>query len=649
MAIDILMVEDSPLDAELIERALRRSGLDANVQRVTTGPGCIGALRAGRPDIVICDHNLPQFDGRDALRIVRALPDPPPFILITGSLDEETAVEYMKSGAADYILKDRLTRLGEAVKTAIERDRDRRATAEAERARREAEQRLGLLVRATNDAVWDLDLVHWTLQVNGEFLALIGHATQRGPLTLDAWHDCIHPEDRARVRAGLDTVLASRTNFWTDEYRLRRADGTYARVVDRALVMRNAQHEPVRVVGALVDVTERQRLHEQLLQSQKLEAVGRLAGGVAHDFNNVLTGILASTHLLDDSLRLRGEDRAELEEIRRGVDRAATLTAQLLAFSRKRMITLRNVDVNEVVRGVGGMLQRVIGEDVQLLLVLADGLGAVRADPGQLEQILVNLAVNARDAMPSGGTLSIATEAVDLEHDADSELEPGPYVALTVTDTGHGMDAVTQERIFEPFFTTKEAGHGTGLGLSTVYGIARQHGGRISVRSAPGNGTTFTLHLPRVDGPPVPHPVAESSAVARGTGTILLVEDDRIVRTTTTRILTRLGYSVTPVPGVDEAYACMLRDGTTVDLIVSDIVLADSNGIALVQRLRQAGFDTPVLFLSGYAEDIVLREADLPARSAFLPKPYTPAVLSQRVGEMLATFGAARDSGNPTV
>jgi two-component system, cell cycle sensor histidine kinase and response regulator CckA len=634
MKLDILMVEDSPLDAELIERALRRSGVNAQIRRASSGPDCIAALRSGRPDIVICDHNLPQFEGRDALRIVRGLADPPPFILITGSLDEETAVEYMKAGAADYILKDRLTRVGEAVKTAIERDLDRRAKADAERARREAEQRLGLLVRATNDAVWELDLVQWTLNVNEEFLTLIGHTPQRGPLTLDAWHERIHPDDRERVRTGLDSVLASRTSFWTDEYRLRRSDGSYARVMDRALVMRTAAHEPMRVVGALVDVTDRQRLHEQLLQSQKLEALGRLAGGVAHDFNNVLTGILASAHLLDASLRLRGEDREEIEEIRRGVDRAASLTAQLLAFSKKRMITLRNVDVNEIVRGIVGMLQRVIGEDVRLQLTLADGVQPVRADAGQLEQILVNLAVNARDAMPDGGVLAVETAFVETDH-PDGDLQPGPYVSITIADSGHGMDADTVEHIFEPFFTTKEAGRGTGLGLSTVYGIVRQHGGRVDVRSAPGSGTTFSILLPRVDGLPEPRSAPRQESVVRGSESILLVEDDDIVRKTTVRILDRLGYNVIAVPGVEEAWSTLVVDRASVDIVISDIVLAQSNGVALATRLRELGFTMPVLFLSGYSEDIVLRESDLPSNSAFLAKPFTPAALSQKVRDVL--------------
>jgi PAS domain S-box-containing protein len=549
----------------------------------------------------------------------------------------------MRDGAADYILKDRLTRLGAAVRTAIGRDRDRLDKSAAERAQREAEQRLGLLVRATNDAVWDLDLVNWKLEVDEEFLALIGYAGQRGPLTLDAWHERIHMEDRDRVRTGLETVLGSRTNFWSDEYRLRRSDGTYAQVLDRGLVMRNAEGKAIRVVGALMDVSERQLLQEQLLQSQKLEAVGRLAGGIAHDFNNVLTSIMAAAYALEGSTRLTDEERLEVREIRVGGERAAELTSQLLAFSRKRVITVRNLDLNETVRSVATMLERVIGEDVKLVVSPGQRLGAVRADQGQLEQILLNLAVNARDAMPGGGTLTIETAAVDLDRGiGPAELPPGAYARLRVADTGVGIDAATIERIFEPFFTTKDIGRGTGLGLSTLYGIVHQHGGHVGVTSEPGQGTTFTIHLPRVDEAPDVRPPTPRTEATGGSESILLVEDDELVRATTRRSLDRLGYTVTPVASANDARTALRVEDASVDLLVTDIVLAGDSGLELVRELRKTGFRAPVLFLSGYAEEMVLREGELPERSSFLAKPFTPILLAQRVREALST--SATDS-----
>ena len=637
MNLSILMVEDSLTDAELIERNLRRAGIEGPLVRFSSRHAFGDALRTKRPDVVISDHNLPQFDGRDVLGLVRALPDPPPFILITGSLNEETAVEYMKSGAADYILKDSLIRLAPAVLTAVEHDRDRRAKAAAERASRETEERLSMLLRATNDAVWDLDLVSRTLLVNGELLALIGHDPAGAPLTLDTWLERIHEDDRGRVRGGLETVLRSGTTFWTDEYRLRRSDGSFARVADRALIMRNERGRAIRVVGALMDMTETQRLQEQLVQAQKMEAIGRLAGGVAHDFNNLLTGILVSSHLLEDPHTLTKDQLLEVTEIRKAAERASALTRQLLAFSRKQVMALTRLDLNETVRGVCAMLERTLGADIQLKLALADPPGTVRADAGQVEQILLNLAVNARDAMPAGGTLTLATARVDIAADTAADITPGPYVALRVIDSGAGMDAATIGRIFEPFFTTKEVGRGTGLGLSTVYGIVRQHGGHIDVQSQPGRGTTFTIHLPRVDGRAEAPARGEPPTTKRGgPERILLVEDDPGVQATIHRMLTRLGYQVLAATTAEDAWAAIQKHGRGIELIVSDVQLAEGNGPALVARIRDAGFDTPVVFLSGYAEEAVLPDGRLPDRSSFLAKPFTPATLAQRIRQALS-------------
>jgi PAS domain S-box-containing protein len=518
----------------------------------------------------------------------------------------------------------------------VEHDRDRRAKAAAERARRETEERLSLLLRATNDAVWDLDLVSGTLLVNGELLALIGHDPAGAPLTLDAWLECIHADDRGRVRGGLETVLRSGTSFWTDEYRLRRSDGSFARVADRALIMRNEKGRAIRVVGAIMDVTETQRLQEQLIQAQKMEAIGRLAGGVAHDFNNLLTGILVSTHLLEDARALTKDQLLEVTEIRKAAERASALTRQLLAFSRKQVMALTRLDLNETVRGVCTMLERTLGADIQLRLELADPPGTVRADAGQVEQILLNLAVNARDAMPDGGSLTLATARVDIGADTAADIAPGPYIALRVTDSGVGMDAATMDRIFEPFFTTKDVGRGTGLGLSTVYGIVRQHGGHIAVESQPGKGTTFTIHLPRVDGR-AEAPVVEAPAAQHGgPERILLVEDDPGVQATIHRMLTRLGYKVLTAATAEEAWTAIQTHGRGIQLIVSDVQLAEGNGPALVARIREAGFDTPVVFLSGYAEEAVLPDGRLPDRSSFLAKPFTPATLAHRIRQALA-------------
>ena len=640
MMLDIVLIEDSGTDAELVQRAITRAGVSCVIRRAMDRDTCIAALRLARPDLVICDHQLPQFEGREALRLVQSLNDPPPFILVTGSLDEETAVEYMRMGAADYILKDRLIRLGSAVKTALERDRDRRAKALADAARRDSEERLSLVVRATNDAVWDLDVIRGTLEVNEGFHSLIGYGEAHVPLTLDAWHARVHDEDRRRVRSGFLSVLESRASYWTDEYRLRLANGSFGIVLDRAYVMREESGRAIRVIGALMDVSERQRLQEQLQQSQKMEAIGRLAGGIAHDFNNVLTGILISTDLLLNGDQSPNATAEELQHIRSAAERAADLTRQLLAFSRKQVIALRRIDINEVVRDFSVMIQRLIGENVELRLDLTEKLGSVRADPGQLEQILLNLAVNARDAMPGGGELTLVTANVDLDEAfsrGQMNLAPGPYVLIAVGDTGVGMDAEIRDRIFEPFFTTKEPGKGTGLGLATVYGIVRQHGGDIRVFSEPACGTTFKIYLPRVDGPPELQvkPVGDTSKLD-GTETILLVEDEDRVRELTRRILVRHGYSVLPAGDAAEALVLAGHGKGRIDLLITDVVLPGASGPELAEELVARGYAGPVLFLSGYSEDAVMSNGHLQPHALFLGKPFTPASLALKVREALA-------------
>jgi nitrogen-specific signal transduction histidine kinase/CheY-like chemotaxis protein len=400
------------------------------------------------------------------------------------------------------------------------------------------------------------------------------------------------------------------------------------------------------VIGALMDVSERQRLQEQLQQSQKMEAIGRLAGGIAHDFNNVLTGILISTDLLLNGDQSHNATAEELQHIRSAAERAADLTRQLLAFSRKQVIALRRIDLNEVVHGFGVMLQRLIGENVELRLELAEKLGAVRADPGQIEQILLNLAVNARDAMPAGGKLTLETANVDLDEAFSREqrdLAPGPYVLVAVGDTGVGMDTDIRDRIFEPFFTTKEPGKGTGLGLSTVYGIVRQHGGDIRVLSEVARGTTFKIYLPRVDGPPeLQAKPAGDTTNLDGTETILLVEDEERVRELTRRILVRHGYSVLPAGDANEALGLAGRGNGRIDLLITDVVLPGASGPELANELVARGFTGPVLFLSGYSEDAVMCNGHLQPHALFLGKPFTTTNLALKVREALATrVGAA--------
>jgi two-component system cell cycle sensor histidine kinase/response regulator CckA len=392
-------------------------------------------------------------------------------------------------------------------------------------------------------------------------------------------------------------------------------------------------------VGAVVlETTDRRHLEEQLLQAQKMEAVGRLAGGIAHDFNNILTAIKSYSELLIEDMATDKGRVEDVKEIREAADRAAALTRQLLAFSRQQLLRPRVLDLNTTIRDLKGMLERLIGADIEVKTQLAPTIGMVTADPGQIEQVLMNLVVNARDAMPDGGTIDIETSNVELDDEyarTHASTRPGPYVMLAVSDTGQGMSREIQTRVFEPFFTTKEKGKGTGLGLSTVYGIVKQSGGSIWMYSEPGQGTTFKIYLPRVDAVVDDNVVAPILNGHGGNETILLVEDEDSVREVASRILRRQGYSVVEASNGTEALREFGERGREFDLIITDIVMPGMGGLELAQRVREWAPAARILFTSGYTEDAVLRRSFLDPGAEFIEKPFTPAHLAERTRQVL--------------
>jgi len=382
------------------------------------------------------------------------------------------------------------------------------------------------------------------------------------------------------------------------------------------------------MIGTVQDITDRRRLEEQLLQSQKMEAIGRLAGGVAHDFNNLLTAIIGYADLL--ARRVQGTPRLEhnVAEILEAAERAAGLTRQLLAFSRKQVLQPRVLSLNATVSEMENMLRRLIGEDIQLLTRLDAGLGQVRADPTQIEQVILNLAVNARDAMPRGGTLTVET--------GNADLEEGRFVMLAVSDTGVGMDAETRSRVFEPFFTTKEPGKGTGLGLAMVYGIVAQSGGTIRVSSEPGQGTTFRVRLPRVDEEvAVEGPRGAETPADGGTETVLVAEDEDGVRGLICEILQGLGYHVLEAPRPEAAIHTLAEGGPRVHLLLTDVVMPGMDGRQLAERLTALQPGLRVLYMSGYTGEAIAEHGVLDQGTQLLQKPFTPDALARKVREVL--------------
>jgi PAS domain S-box-containing protein len=443
----------------------------------------------------------------------------------------------------------------------------------------------------------------------------------------------VHPDDASSLKAAFANTLEDPSDTPRLNFRLRRKDGEWRHVEG---IGKNLLADPV--VAAVVfnsrDITERRKLEEQFLQSQKVQAIGQLAGGVAHDFNNILTAIIGHTELMLQRVPPADALHSHADEIQKAAHRAAGLTRQLLAFSRKQVLQPKVIDLNVVIAEMNKMLQRLLGENIKLVTQAQPELGRVKADPSQMEQVLLNLAVNARDAMPKGGTLTIRTENVGLGPKSDAGA--GDYVMVSVSDTGVGMTAAVQARIFEPFFTTKELGKGTGLGLATCHGIIKQSGGHIGVFSEAGKGTTFKVLLPGVNEAldPIATKPPEAPRAANGHERVLLVEDELMLRELAVTLLKTLGYEVlTAENGVQALEVVKGLSGAALDLLITDVVMPEMGGRELAEKLRASHPHTKVLFCSGYTEDSVIAGAEAAGR--FLQKPYTMATLGQKAREIL--------------
>jgi two-component system, cell cycle sensor histidine kinase and response regulator CckA len=681
----VLVVDDVADARDLVSTILTMGGYD--VVEAASGREALQRVE-DEPDLIILDVHLPDIDGFEVCRRIKSNPRSAttPIVQISAIFSRtEHRVRGLVGGADAYLTKPFEPDLLVATVNALMRLRlTERQLSRSNRALRLQYELTRVLVEGAMP------------DVTPRLLATIGDAL--GAEVAELWRlDETHDEIvRDGVWYSLDVADSAPLERATARLRLPRTTGLPGRAwvagkvewldtlpegvsverteAARALGLRSATVVPVAVqdtvagavvllhrsavrppedvlhlatevggrVGLCIERTRNaealHRAEEQLRQAQKMEAVGRLAGGIAHDFNNLLTVISGHAQLLMDELPGDSSARPEAEAIANATDRAANLTAGLLAFSRKQAANPRVLDLTEVIQAMSGLLRRMVGEDVDITLETAANLGRVRADASHMEQVVMNLAVNARDAMPEGGRLSFALANLEVEASPANPLPPGSYVVLTVADSGVGMDAEVRAHLFEPFFTTKAVGKGTGLGLATVYGIVRQSGGDIRVDSAPGQGTTFRIFLPRVDEPVETTPErAPSPLLPGGTETILLVEDDDAVRQLAVIVLRRLGYTVLEAADAEVATRIFESQAEPIDLLVTDVIMPGLSGFRLAERLRALRPELRVLYLSGYSEEELDLTQDVGADTRFLAKPYLGTTLARTIREVLET------------
>jgi len=542
-------------------------------------------------------------------------------------------------------LEAAVTRLPDGGVVTISRDVSDRRRAEIFRAEAEAKYQTLVEQVAAISYIAELGMNGQWLYVSPQVEAMFGFAADEWLARSREWAQNIHADDRAIVEAAEEASL--RGERFQAEYRIIRKDGRVIWVSDTAVVVPGSDSHPL-MEGIIVDITDRKLLEGQLQQARRMEAVGRLAGGIAHDFNNLLTIIKGYTELGLTRAKASPEVRADLERIEDASERASALVRQLLAFSRRQVLQPKVLDLNAIVDGLDKLLRRLMDEAIEMKTVVGKDLGRIKADPGQIEQVIMNLVVNARDAMPERGRLTVETDNVELDSAYARDhatVRPGRYVMLAVSDTGVGMSADTIAHIFEPFYTTKESGRGTGLGLSTVYGIVKQSGGYIWVYSEPGHGTTFKVYLPRVEEAMESLPAEKPCGAERnraGTETILLVEDEPELRELTRSVLAGCGYAVVEAKNSEEAEQLAEKYGPKIQLLLTDVIMPGISGRELAKKLLARQPALRVLYMSGYTYNVIAQGGTLERGVAFLQKPFTPRVLVEKVREVLDAVVPAR-------
>jgi two-component system, cell cycle sensor histidine kinase and response regulator CckA len=601
--LSVLFVEDREDDVMLVMRELRSAGFKVDYKRVETEADMRRALDDREWHVVISDFAMPKFSGPAALAVLKETQHDIPFIMVSGTVGEETAVAALKAGAHDFLSKHNLKRFIPALERELREARSRAERRRAEERLRESEAALDALFRASPLPIVTLDLQELVTSWNPAAERVLGWSAQ----------EMMGKQPPFRI-ADRDELLRTRK------------DGTPIRMTVSASPLADRSGSISGTVAIITDITKQRALEEQFRQAQKMEAVGLLAGGIAHDFNNILTAIQGYATLTLSDLPKESEHYQDVQEILDAALRAASFTRQLLAFSRKQVTQPEVLDANELLSNMRNMLSRVIGESYVVRLQLSPEAGPIFSDRGQIEQVVMNLVVNARDAMPHGGSIVVRTgrslTAPENCFHGDDAVMIGPYTALHVRDTGHGMNPDVLARIFEPFYTTKEAGKGTGLGLSTVYGIVVQNRGLLAVDTAVGKGAEFSIYLPEVASAARLEPEPAKAAGPDAVACCLLVEDDLIVRRLLQKTLGRAGFSVVTASDANEALE-ILRSKSPIDVLISDMMLPGMNGAALIEEAKRTVPGIKTVLVSGYSS----ADLEIPTDYAFLEKPFTPDAL----------------------
>lgn len=635
----VLIVEDSEDDTLLVLRELRRGGYTLDYTRVDTASAMLAALDRQVWDLVIADYTLPAFSAPAALSLLQRLQRDLPFIIVSGTIGEETAVAAMKAGAHDYLTKNNLTRLVPAVERELREAAERRRRNQAEQALRESEERFRQLAENITESVfWMCDpKAQQMLYVSPAYERIWGHSREGVYRNFDQWLNAIHPQDRLRVQQAFEDE--GLTGSYDEEYRVVRPDESVRWIRDRGFPIRNHSGEPYRVVGIAEDITDRKLTEEALRRMQRMESLGTLASGIAHDFNNILTPILAAVQLLP--LKFPNLDERNLKMLKLVEDsakRGADLVKQILAFARGVEGKRVPLQVKHLLSEVAQVAQQTFPKNIAITTEIPDlDLWAVSADATQLHQVFMNLCVNARDAMPVGGMLNLSARNIVLteaETRIDLDAKPGAYVRVMVTDTGTGIPEHLLERIFDPFFTTKEVGKGTGLGLSTVLGIVRNHGGFIQVESEVEKGSQFKVFLPAVEERVAP-PSEELEPLSGHGELILIVEDEALIQQVTKTTLEDHHYRVLLADDGVDAIALYAEHRSEIQVVFVDIMMPTMDGLTAIRTLQKINPHVKIIATSGLASNNQLVESTGIGIQAFLPKPYTAKELLNLLQQVL--------------